>query len=525
MMAPTKRKRFRLPIAYTLFLAMFVQIALAVGAIELSATWNLRQGFSHFLVARDGDLLNRFAILAGKKIKAEGSLAAFRADNKAAMHEIFRTLGNELGIPPAPAGPSSRPGKMPDGRMTLRPPPVSAPDPRRFPRHSRPDNFAGRVAVFAPSGERIAGFPLERGAPTISRPVTVDGKVVAIAKATPPPPPSALDRDFLGHQIYGFSITAMASLLLAALASWFIAYRWARSLQDIEVATGRIAEGDFAVSLNERGTAEIARLIANINGMTAELRRLETARRRWLADISHELRTPVAILRGEIEALKDGVRQPNAEAIASLHEEALSITALLDDLHLVAISDIGRMRCDFEEVDARDLASRAVERFGPEVEAKNLDLQLEGDAGAVPLVCDAGRISQVLGNLLANSVKYTDAPGRIRMRVEEEEGERVVFCVEDSPPVPDAEMLNKLFVPFFRSRDSSTFGVDGSGLGLAVCKAIVEAHEGQITAEKSPLGGLRVTVRLPKEGAGDGTEREPQGPGGRGRPQDRGDPV
>lgn len=511
--SPVAKKRFRLPIAYTLFLTMFVQIALAVGAIELAATWNLRQGFAHFLVARNADLLNRFVVLTGAKIKAEGGIAAFRADNRAAMLGIFRTLGNQLGIPAAPAGPASRPSGRANGRMTLRPPPGGAPDPRRFPRHSRPDNFAGRVAVFAPSGKRIAGFPLKHGAPTISRPVTVGGRVVAVAKATLQPLPVTLDPAFLDHQLFGMGIAAFASLLLAALVSWLIAQRWARSLQDIEVATGRVAKGDFDVSLNERGTAEVARLITNINGMTAELRRLETARRRWLADISHELRTPVAILRGEIEALKDGVRRPDAEAIASLHEEALSISALLDDLHLIAISDIGRMRCDFEEVDAREIAAKAVERFGQEAAAKNLELQLEAGAGAVPLVCDAGRINQVLGNLLSNSVKYTDAPGLIRMRVEKKDDD-VIFWVEDSSPAPDTEMLNELFVPFFRSRDSSTFGIGGSGLGLAVCKVIVEAHEGQITAGTSPLGGLLVKVRLPKEGVGDGTEREPQGLGG-----------
>jgi two-component system sensor histidine kinase BaeS len=544
----------RLPIVATLSTLMFIQVLLAVVVIGFATSWNLRQGFSDYLVARDSETLDSFVAIAAKKIEQGGGLDAFRQ-----RPELMRVLLNELaaaetlnepapaprassaadlppefllgGFPPGPpggpppdmeAGPPGTAGARggpPPGSGLNGPPPGS--DPGAI-AGRRPENFGGRVALFAPDGTRVAGFALPENKLLLSREIRIKGELVGYAKASPPSAPAGVDARFLQGQLTTIVSAVGVLLLLGLLSSWLIAKRWAAPLKDIQSGTARIAAGDLGVVLAERGSREIASAISNINTMTGALRRLETARRRWLADISHELRTPVTVLRGEIESLIDGVRQPTPQAIASLHEEVVAVAALLDDLHLVSIADLGKIQCDLRQENALELASRATDRFRGLAREKGLDVVLEispaDKAAGVYVHVDAKRIDQVLGNLLANSLKYTTAPGCIILSVVYD-GPDAVIRLEDSPPAPPSADIDRLFEPFYRSDASRSRANGGSGLGLAVCRAIIEAHAGRIDAGLSDLGGLLVEIRLPAQGPaqGDGVGDVATDGSGRGR--------
>ena len=314
--------------------------------------------------------------------------------------------------------------------------------------------------------------------------------------------PAAVETRFLRTQYQGILAVGLALLLLALASAWWVARRWAKPLRAVQEATERIARGEFDVRLHglhqgEGRSDEIGDLVRNVNRMAEGLQQLESARRRWLADISHELRTPLAVLRGEIEALVDGVRPLRPEAIVSLHEDALHLGKLVDDLHLLAMSDLQTLPCSFADLDAVDLVRQSIARLQARAAAKGLALSVEtGPLTTLPVRWDRTRIDQLLGNVLENSLRYTDAPGRIVLALKRQ-GDRITIDVDDSAPgVPVAD-LPRLFEPLYRADSARSRHRGGSGLGLAICNAIVRSHGGQIDAAPSSLGGLHLHIELP----------------------------
>lgn len=475
---------------------MFVQVLLCVLVIGLAMTWNLRRGFSQYLIDRESELLLSFTEVAGETILDHDGLDALRG-NPRLMREMLQTVVARTGAV-APRR-ETRPG--PPGRPPPGPPgQPGPPDPTELPANPpRAADFRGRVAIYDLQGERVIGFPLGADKNLLSLPIKVNGVVVAYAKAALPVESSGIDADFLRHQSILIALAAIALLLCSAATSWLLAKRWAVPLHDIRIGTARVAAGDFDVRLNESGSIEIADAIGNINTMVEALKRLETARRRWLADISHELRTPVTVLRGEIECLSDGVRQPTEAVIQSLQEEISAVSTLLDDVHLISIADLGKMPCRLSHVDLPSQCKRAIERFRATARQKGLELELESTDQQIEVMADMGRLDQVLGNLLSNAIKYTDAPGRIRLSASRS-GDGATLTVEDSAPAPSHDEIERLFEPFYRTDSSRSRLEGGTGLGLAVCKAIVDAHGGQIRASASVLGGLRIDIELPSGG-------------------------
>jgi two-component system sensor histidine kinase BaeS len=231
--------------------------------------------------------------------------------------------------------------------------------------------------------------------------------------------------------------------------------------------------------------------------MAEGLEHLETARRRWIAEISHELRTPLTVLRGEIDALAEGIRPLTLEAVGSLREEALRLGAMVDDLHLLAMADLNALPCYFMECDALQLTQRVQQRFDRRASAAGISLELTMPAeNALPVYWDSQRMEQVLANLLDNSLRYTDAPGRARLIIQRQQA-RVLLLVDDSKPGVPAADLGRLFDPLYRSDSARGRHRAGSGLGLAICAALVRAHGGRITAAASELGGLSILVDMP----------------------------
>jgi two-component system sensor histidine kinase BaeS len=309
--------------------------------------------------------------------------------------------------------------------------------------------------------------------------------------------PDAVESAFLRRQYLGIAVLAGALMTLGLVAARWLAGRWVRPLLGIHEATARIARGELATRLPTTRTDEIGDLIRNINSMAEGLDHLEGARRRWIAEISHELRTPLTVLRGEIDALADGIRPMNQEAAESLREEVLRLGALVDDLHLLAMADLNALPCYFGECDAVQLIQRVCERFKRRARALAISLEIAiPSESALSVFWDSQRMEQVLSALLDNSLCYTDGPGRIRLTIQRQQA-RVWLRVDDSKPgVPPAD-LGRLFDPLYRSEPARSRHREGSGLGLAICAALVRAHCGRITAAPSELGGLSILVDMP----------------------------
>jgi two-component system, OmpR family, sensor histidine kinase BaeS len=284
----------------------------------------------------------------------------------------------------------------------------------------------------------------------------------------------------------------------------WVGRRWLRPIQQAQQAARQIAEGALDVRLAPRGNDELADLAHDINAMAASLQQLEASRRRWLAELSHEMRTPLAVLRGEVEALVDGVRPVTPTALASLQEEVARVTRLVEDFHQLALSDLRALPCNFSALQPQPLLQRALDRVAVRAQASGLRLSLQTDADAAVATAhwDPQRMEQLLSNLLENSLRYTDAPGQVQVQLALAGAQQLQICVQDSAPgVPEAD-LPRLFEPLYRADPSRSRRSGGSGLGLAICLAIVRSHGGQLLAQRSPLGGLRLVATLPLHPAG-----------------------
>ena len=231
--------------------------------------------------------------------------------------------------------------------------------------------------------------------------------------------------------------------------------------------------------------------------MALTLEQNEKARRLWFADISHELRTPLAVLIGETEGLLEGIREITPEAVRSLHGEALRLNHLVDDLYQLALLDLGKLTYHKETFDLTGLIDSVIETFAPQSAAKGIALSRDLPQAPWKTVhADRQRLRQMLVNLFDNSLKYTDPGGAIMVRLLYTDG-RAVIELEDSAPGVPCGQLERLFDRLYRVEGSRSRASGGAGLGLAICKSIVEAHDGAITARQSSLGGLLIRVVLP----------------------------
>lgn len=366
---------------------------------------------------------------------------------------------------------------------------VSAPHapPRRGP----------RIALYDAGGNLVAGNPDERE--DMSRhPVIVDGETVGWIARTPLRQPTEIaDLRFQQAQFRNLGIATLAAVLFAALAAALLSRAFLAPARAIGEASHRLAAGDLEARARIVSTDEFGRLADDFNLLAATLQRNEEMRRRMMADVAHELRTPLAVIQGELDALEDGIRAFGPEALASLQSETRALAKLVNDLYQLSLSDLGAL--DYRRRDL-ELRARVAEALGPLRErcaAAGLELHEAGVSGApLPVHADPDRLAQLVSNLVENALRYTDAPGRIEVECRREEG-HALLEIQDSPPGIPADMLPLLFQRFFRADASRSRASGGAGLGLAICRNIVEAHDGTISAQPSALGGVRVTVRLP----------------------------
>ena len=305
----------------------------------------------------------------------------------------------------------------------------------------------------------------------------------------------SIDRLYMRRQHLTFGAIGVgllaAALALSAGLAWWLSSR----ISALAAGTDALIKGNYAVRLPVAGDDELARLARDFNALATTLAEAQTARRQWIADIAHELRTPLSVLRGEIEALQDAVRPVDAAALASLSGEASRLARLVEDLHTLSLSDLGALTYRKERLDLGEVVAESVDAQRAALEQKGLRADLRVDRGA-NVLGDADRLKQVFGNLLQNSVRYTDAPGRIAVRVRNEP-ERVVIDWEDSSPAVPPEDLPRLTERLFRVEGSRSRAGGGAGLGLAIARAIVEGHEGTLAARPSALGGLHIELAFP----------------------------
>lgn len=282
-------------------------------------------------------------------------------------------------------------------------------------------------------------------------------------------------------------------LLFFALLFFFghrFVRRTAGPIGDVMAAAGRVANGDYSARVAPKGNGEIRGLADSFNKMTARLQANEALRRNLLADVAHELRTPLSVIQGNVEGMIDGVYPRDDSHLTPILDQTAMMSRLLDDLRTFSLVEAGVFKLHREPVDLQELVTDLVAAYQPR--ARQAGIALTGAVAPMPEIeVDPVRLRQVLENLLTNALRYTPPGGSIRIDVTWD-GQAVFFTVADTGSGIPPEHLPHLFERFWKSADSG-----GSGLGLAIAKTLVEAHGGQIHAESIPGHGTTLRLRLP----------------------------
>jgi two-component system, OmpR family, sensor histidine kinase BaeS len=475
--------RMSISIRYKLFLSILAAICLALLSMFIIMYWSINLGFLRYLESLEKGRLEKLAI------NLEQAYGKFRnwdflKENPEPWIGWVLSMQRRDG--------SLEEMKEFEKRGEFLPPP--------FPRRMGPHPPRWPFLVFDENKKPLFGNPGEIEG-MIYHPIRHHNTIVGYVGGFPPRPfLNPHQQKFLSEQKLTLILSVVGMLIVIGLFSLPLANRLLRPIRTLTAATHKLASGEYSIRVPVHSSDELGKLAMDFNAMALSLEKNEKARRRWVADISHELRTPLAVLRGEIEALMEGIRNINPEAIRSLHSEALRLNRLIDDLYQLALSDLGTLTYHKEDLDLAEILEDTLESFRPECARKSIELRSDfKQEKELKVFADSKRLNQLFSNILDNSLKYTDADGTLNVRLEYNSGQPVIEF-EDSAPGVREEELNRLFDRLYRVEGSRSRISGGAGLGLAICKNIVEAHAGTISAHPSRLGGLLIRVTLPISG-------------------------
>lgn len=279
------------------------------------------------------------------------------------------------------------------------------------------------------------------------------------------------------------------------VVSYFLSGNITRPLRQLSQAAEKIRQGDLKQEVPVDTQDEVGQLAEVFNQMSAELAANESNRQEFLANIAHELKTPLAVLQGHLESMLDGVEEPEPEKLFSMQEEVMRLTRLVGDLRDLSLAQVHRLELHLQPVDLDEKVERAADMLEPLLEEKRLHF-VKNMAPSLPVrQLDPDRVNQILYNLITNAIRYTH-PGTSILLKTEPAGDRVRLTIADEGPGIAPEDLPHVFEQFYRGDKSRNRASGGSGIGLSLAKSFVEAQGGTITARNRKEGGAEFVVEL-----------------------------
>ncbi len=313
----------------------------------------------------------------------------------------------------------------------------------------------------------------------------------------PPDVARHLDMAFDQSTLLALGIAAAAAAATALGVSWFVSARVTRTLTTLSAASSKLAQGAYDTRVPVLGEDEIGALARSFNRMAATLEQTERRRRELLSDVAHELRTPLATIDGYAEAVADGVMAADERVWGIIRTEITRLTRLADDLQKVSRAEERQLDLRIVPVRPQEIVAAAVAAATPAFEAKHVGLDARVPGDLPELLADADRIGEVLANLLENALRHTPADGRVTVAAADDSGRVEITVADDGEGIAPAH-LGRIFERFYRAEPARDRASGGSGIGLAIAKAIVEAHGGTISAESAGLGrGSTFRIELP----------------------------
>ncbi|MEY2862310.1 MAG: hypothetical protein RLY58_17 [Pseudomonadota bacterium] len=507
----------RIPIA----LRIFVAVLLTVLIVGMTSLWvldrTLRDGFGRYVAEVEMTRLDRLVTHLQQSYAVAGRWPSMTPIAKQTWlrREHFMLMRQErllrlqtqkeaLDLPqndhlpdtPPPFPPDwDKPFRDADGKVLPAPngsehrpfmgPPIS---PDRL-------GLGDRLGLLSPQGVLIAGQRAPKRSP--QRALHVKGQVVGYLTLIPQADPDdALAQTYSADQRRQILWVGLAGLIASMIAAGLLANHLTRPIRQLVETAGLLTRRRFDTRTPLQRRDELGDLAHAMNQLAQMLEQHERSRQQWVADTSHELRTPVAVLQAQIEALQDGIRKPTPEHLAAMQRHVKQLGRLIGDLNALSQADAGQLLCTPIAIDPWILIGRESESFADRLRQVGLSIRLPVQPRRIKVRVDPDRFKQVIDNLLENSARYTDAGGVIEIH-DWIDGHDWLLAVDDTAPTVEPELLPRLGERFFRADASRSRLSGGSGLGLALSRQLLEAQGGSLTFSQSPLGGVRALIRLP----------------------------
>lgn len=296
--------------------------------------------------------------------------------------------------------------------------------------------------------------------------------------------------------LFPVSLLAIFLALLASVLVALLTRRIVTPLAEVIAASRSVTAGKLNARVQVQGTQDLLVLTDSFNQMAASIERSNRERRDLLADIAHELRTPISAIRGRLEGILDGVYPADEKHISLALKANYLLERLVEDLRLLTLAELGQLQFEKKVTDLKDLVSHSIDVFSAEAQEKSIQLEFMPPTDDYITCLDPQRTEQVIANLIGNAVRYTQPDGKVLLTLEKSETQIHLSISDNGPGVPE-EDLPFIFNRFWRKDKSRARLSGGSGLGLAIARQLCEAQNGNITAENPPEGGLKITVSFP----------------------------
>ena len=474
-----------------LFLAFLLSSLLLVVGMVTLFQWSFDRGFVKYINQLEQKRLETLAPALETYFANTGSWSDLGRDD---LEQLLSRQRNPRRVFHEPRPDLSMP---PPGDPGFSPPPDEPPPDGR--RDGMGPGHPGPPSVFILDANRNPVIGTYHGNDdTLLQPLKQGDRLIGYAGVEHTKvPKEILDRQFAANQSHNFIYIALIALLVSALVAFPLASFLVQRIRKLLAHIQELSRGNYDHRIQLQGQDELNLLAAHLNDLGAALHNSVQSRRAMVADISHELRTPIAVLRAQLEAIEDGVQPCNGNTIQRMVQQTLRLSNLVNDLYELSLADIGALSYRKQELDLRPLLRQLLQSSVLQIEQAGLTLSsAEDDGQALNVLGDPQRLQQLFGNILQNSLHYTHSPGQIKVDIRRD-GQDALITVSDSAPGVDPTLLPKLFERLFRADSSRNRDSGGAGLGLSLCQTITQAHGGTISAANSELGGIAVSVRIP----------------------------
>lgn len=468
-----------------LFFVLFGFSATLVATLIVLIQGNINEGMLEYVnnkeIERNQPVIDALAAI----YQRDSGWSTLQGNDKALRRLVEANMTDEYS-PPSQNKPPRRP--PPQGRPPLEPPPEHRLGPR-----------GSHFALLDASAQLLAGrhYTPEQ---FLQIPIQVNAKTVGFYAITKRDQlTKGYEFDFIKQQKQFLWFIALIALAFVAIVTVPLSRHLVIPVKLIASGIHMLTQGKYEQSIHLKRKDELGELSKDYNELALTLAESEKSRKRWLANISHELRTPVAILRGELEAMLDGVRSKTEINIASAYDEIRHLQRLINDLHLLTSADVGGMRYQKSNIELTSFLNDESAKLSGYLSNAGIELVTDISSQAMTVFADKTRLSQLFENIINNAIKYSKANlVKISLKTTSAMSSvSAIITVEDDGVGVDTKHLEHLFDYLYRVDEARNREDGGTGLGLSICRQIIDAHQGRIVAKLSALGGLAVEMAFP----------------------------